>query len=568
MNPAKTYITLILLFILVLAPTANSQEAFGDAYMIGDYVNVAIDGDKGREGTDAIAFGFHQRAPEERCGFVSDPDGTGWADAPGGMVGDYFMNGTPENGFGLKIDGVEYSNNYDQDDIEVLVPIAYSAEGDCIIVDWTGEVEGVVIQVSYRLGMGQKFYTTEVTLLNTTDEPLTDLYYYRNVDPDNNQPLSGSYTTTNTIVDQPDEDCPRALVTATSDDPTFSYLGFAAIGDKFRVSHGGFSNRDAEAIWNGTGGLEGVEGTVETADKAISLAYKTDLAPGEAVHFSFVIILSEDALGAALESDYMLNYIAENGAIGSLAGSCAGLGLDTVEICAGEYVNLSVEGEMVDDFDWVWSPDIDLTLTEGTFTTATPTTTQTYTVTPTGGDCITFAPKQIVIAPISSLPETSISDDVTIEIGETTTLVASGGDSYEWFPTDGLSDPLEAITDASPTVTTEYFVAIASDTTFCKDTLSTIVTVIDPLKLNEENTAGISVFPNPFNEQFLVDLQESKKAFQTLVIYDMLGQEIYRQESLTEPIITINTSKFEVGTYLLVITDASENPLIFKIVKE
>ena len=219
---------------------------------------------------------------------------------------------------------------------------------------------------------------------------------------------------------------------------------------------------------------------------------------------------------------------------------------------------------MVDDFDWVWSPDIDLTSTEGTYTTATPTTTQTYTVTPTGGDCITFAPKQIVIAPISSLPETTISDDVTIEIGETTALVASGGDSYEWFPTDGLSDPLDAITDASPTVTTEYFVAIASDTTFCRDTLSTIVTVIDPLKLNEENSAGISVFPNPFNEQFLIDLQDSKKAFQTVVIYDMLGKEIYRQEALTEPIITINTSKFEVGTYLLVITDSSEHPLIFK----
>ena len=345
MNTYKIYFIAVGFWIMGFNNSVDAQEAFGDAYMIGEYVNIAIDSEKGREGTDTVAYGFHQRAPGSRCGFVSDPDGSGWADAPGGMVGDYFMNGTPENGFGLKIDGVEYSNNYDQYDIEVLVPIAYSTEGECIIVDWTGEVEGVVIQVSYRLGMGQKFYTTEVTLLNTTDEPLTDLYYYRNVDPDNNQPLSGSYVTTNTIVDQPDGDCPRALVTATSDDPSFSYLGFGAIGDKFRVSHGGFSNRDAEAIWNGTGGLEGVEGTVETADKAISLAYKTDLEPGEAVHFSFAVILSEDALGAALESDYMLNYIAENGAIGSLAGSCAGLGLDTVEICAGEYVNLSVEGE-------------------------------------------------------------------------------------------------------------------------------------------------------------------------------------------------------------------------------
>lgn len=568
MNSYKTYFTLTCLLILGLTNTSISQEAYGDAYMIGNYVNIAIDGERGREGTDSIAYGFHQRAPATRCGFVSDPDGTDWADASGGMVGDYLMCGTPENGFGLKINGVEHSNNYDQYDIELVDPISYSMEGDCILVDWTGEADGVIIQVRYRLGIVQRFYTTEVTLTNTTDEPLTDLYYYRNVDPDNNQPLSGSYTTTNTIVDQPDGDCPRALVTATSDDPTFSYLGFGAIGDKFRVSHGGFSNRDAEEIWNGTGGLDGVEGTVETADKAISLAYKTDLASGETVHFTFAVILSGDALGAALENDYMLSYIAENGESGSLTGSCSGIGSDTVKICAGEWVNLSVEGDMVDEFDWTWSPDIDLTETEGTFTTATPTATQTYTVTPTGGDCITFAPKQIVIAPISSLPETTISDDVAIEIGETTTLIASGGDSYEWFPTVGLTDALEPITDASPAETTEYFVAIASDTTFCKDTLSTTVTVIEPLTIKEADVSGISVFPNPFSEKISLNFEEATKQPKTVVIYDILGEEVYRQDAITEKVLSINTAKFQAGAYILITSTSEGEPVIFKLVKK
>ena len=76
------------LFLLVGA--ASYGQVIGvSTYMIGDLVEVAIDNERGKEGTGE-GGGFHYRggAFGTPCGFVSDPSDTGWD--PSLFNGDYF----------------------------------------------------------------------------------------------------------------------------------------------------------------------------------------------------------------------------------------------------------------------------------------------------------------------------------------------------------------------------------------------------------------------------------------------------------------------------------------------
>ena len=102
------------------------------------------------------------------------------------------------------------------------------------------------------------------------------MYYYRNVDSDNNVEISFDYTTQNTIISQP-ACCTYANVSSTSSVPAsqpMSYFAFLTDADtNWRASYGGFSNRDASDLWNGVGFVQTV-GATNFADEAISITYK------------------------------------------------------------------------------------------------------------------------------------------------------------------------------------------------------------------------------------------------------------------------------------------------------
>ncbi|MCH2198020.1 MAG: GPI anchored serine-threonine rich family protein [Flavobacteriales bacterium] len=75
-----------------------------------------------------------------------------------------------------------------------------------------------------------------------------------------------------------------------------------------------------------------------------------------------------------------------------------------------------------------------------------------------------------------SAPVASAGNDVTICVGETTVLQASGGVSYAWSPSAGLSDAGSSSPNASPTTTTTYTVTI-TDVNGCTADDFVIVTV-------------------------------------------------------------------------------------------
>jgi len=400
-----------LLFLICIVNLSNAQLNPNGGYLMGNQCEIGVH-NHGHEGTFDLP-GSNSRTnstTEVYLGFVANPQNDGWVN----YDGDFFTPGSPENGFGLEINGVNYSNNgYDPfswGSTQYEIPGAlsnYQQIGNCISVQWDGSINNVAVKIIYSLNILELFYTTEVTLTNNTGAALNDLYYYRNLDPDNNEELNFQYATQNTIVAQPIPGCEKALVSATQNTPWDSYIGLAAVGPNFRVAYGGFSNRDASDIWNGVAGLVGIQGSTSFNDEAIALAYKiSTLAAGASETFQFGVILDQNQIDAAIASLFFFDY---SGGMG-VPTFCVPA-VDTVFTCAGIPTTISVDGPNIGGYTWVWTPPTDLSTTTGPTTEAAPNSTTTYTVTGTAtGGCLSGSIVKQIVVDLNAGPQINIVD--------------------------------------------------------------------------------------------------------------------------------------------------------------
>lgn len=290
----RTLLTSFIALALYYHGTSQIVTGGGAAYLQGAYVEIGISGAGGFEGADTVAYpgpsGLHYRSNTQYFGFVANPQMNGWAS----FDGDYFTPGTPENGWGIEIvDGsndIKASNNcaYNLD-----IPGAftcYTHSGGVQTLTWEGDFDSLAyslhITILYTLNDSALNYLTTVTVENLGD-PIDEFYYYRNIDPDNNVVLSGSYVTTNTVTAQASAASPFASVKAEQTTPWYSMYSLSATDSMARVTYGGFSNRDASDIWDAIG-LIGTPSS-DYNDEAISIACKMDsLTFGRAAHsFTF-----------------------------------------------------------------------------------------------------------------------------------------------------------------------------------------------------------------------------------------------------------------------------------------
>lgn len=140
----------------------------------------------------------------------------------------------------------------------------------------------------------------------------------------------------------------------------------------------------------------------------------------------------------------------------------------TATVCAGEPTTFTANG--ADTYDW--TPASGLSATTGSSVDAAPNATTTYTVTGTTLGCSASATFDITV---NISPNLSMSPDVAICGGETTTLTATGADTYDWTPTTGLSATTGSSVDATPASTTTY--TVTGTTQGCTATESVTVTV-------------------------------------------------------------------------------------------
>ncbi|NOQ70680.1 MAG: T9SS type A sorting domain-containing protein [Crocinitomix sp.] len=161
-------------------------------------------------------------------------------------------------------------------------------------------------------------------------------------------------------------------------------------------------------------------------------------------------------------------------------------------------------------------------------------------------DCVSS--RTLVTATVEAGFPVTISDDVTIASGETTTLEATGGTTYSWSPTTGLSDPDAAITDANPTETTTYTCAITNDEG-CTVTAEVTVTIDGQIGVGELTKTNFEIHPNPSNGLIQVQLGASTQ-LDKIEVYTAAGKLVYNNEFQNQnEAISIDLSSLARGVY-------------------
>lgn len=147
----------------------------------------------------------------------------------------------------------------------------------------------------------------------------------------------------------------------------------------------------------------------------------------------------------------------------------ASAGNDT-SFCAGKSVQLNATGGT----SYSWSPVIGLNNSGINNPIASPPSTTKYVVTASNGPC---SSKDSLIISINPNPVANAGSDVTVILSNSTPLNASGGVSYTWTPTTGLSNPNINNPIAKPTATTTYVVQV-TNANGCVDT-DTVTVFVD-----------------------------------------------------------------------------------------
>ncbi len=147
-------------------------------------------------------------------------------------------------------------------------------------------------------------------------------------------------------------------------------------------------------------------------------------------------------------------------------------------ICYGDSVQLSASTQAEGIVDLEWTPDSNLSDATVLDPFAFPLESTEYViaVTDTNG-CKSFEPVAVEVIPLV-FPDAGA--DAEICDGESIQLQASGGASYQWSPSAGLSDATIANPIADPSVDTEYVVRVYNE---CFEGFDTMMLVVNPSPL-------------------------------------------------------------------------------------
>ena len=153
-------------------------------------------------------------------------------------------------------------------------------------------------------------------------------------------------------------------------------------------------------------------------------------------------------------------------------------------------------------------------------------------------------------------------------------------------PGEARTFELEVFVLATASPSTTLFAELSelneSDTNFSNDISETTIFINDGATLNEaDNPTNTNLrrpdlsldnlFPNPALDKVTLAINNQKETNQVpLQIFDAFGKNIYNKEVLLEKgmnFLTINTTEFSEGVYLLVLPDGSHRNLVKRFIK-
>ena len=297
----------------------ESRIVPSDVFLQGNYVEVGIN-NAGSFGTSTSApAGYHAR-PEYgqtggELGFVADPAKDGWKS----YYGDYFVPGSPFEGWGVKwgpSTGTHLFSNaglMGMDDVPTT-SLTKTSSGTTESAVWVGTAtsgsDQLKITQTVSFGVNDLYFVIDVVMTNVGTTTLQNVEYSRAVDPDNEEPLTDDYTTSNYIADQPPHtgvttaypagNTDQALVVA--DGLTYGEpLGLGTFDSRATVSIGTTLDPDQTINQSTMPSPVPTAASPDVSDTYISLAFSLgNLAPGQSTTIDYAYILGVSDLTAAL----------------------------------------------------------------------------------------------------------------------------------------------------------------------------------------------------------------------------------------------------------------------------
>jgi gliding motility-associated-like protein len=343
---------------------AKAQLSGTEAFLQGDYVEVGIatNGAFG-SGTDAPA-GYHPKGVGNLLGFVADPDKDGWTVGTPNYFGDYFLPGSPQEGWDIQFNNV-WAQAWRGSGATSFTGgltgkcTGYTVVGDRISGIWEGKVGDLAIRAVTTLRKGKLYFITKVTIKNTGTATVNRIYYERTVDPDNEVTAPGSFTTINKFEYMLPNKAQKTLVSATGED-FGAYLGLGTKDCRAKpyIVKSGLTPSDSLSEMFETNAKD-IDNTIlrledpDTAyinDVGIGVIFRLgNLAPGDSTNLSYAYVLSKADLDSAF---------ADISPVWEYEGTLYESG-DTVKLCRDKgspTVRKDLNIAYGSGYSWTWSP--------------------------------------------------------------------------------------------------------------------------------------------------------------------------------------------------------------------
>ncbi len=503
--------------LLFIAGGLQAQLVNCNVFLKGNYVEVGINSNGAFGSGEAAPGGYHPRggvSMKNSCtgtctgtlglGWVADPDRDGWTTGTPAYFGDYFLPGSPQEGWSLEVNGVQ-SNAWNQNagcgsgvyftGTLSGTNISYTNSGSRSTGTWQGiDGNGIAVTQITTLDTNNLFFTISVTLKNTTGTVKNNVYYMRTVDPDQEVAITGVYTTINTVAYQLPDSLNATLVSATGVTYTRAYLGLGTLDCRakcFLINSGLAPTVNCDALYAGSATVR-YSGS-DTLDAGLGIVFNLgNITAGDSVKFAYAYILNTSDIINAFKST-LPNWTATGDT------SSAHVVGDTASVCVGTLTTVSITNPGT--FTWSWTALTGETLTSYTGPSTQVTTGATIiALMAVGIDACTGMRDTLYtnLNPIKPLPATPtagssspVCEGSTLNLTSTCT---TPGVAYSWAGPGSFSSGLQNPSITNMPLTGAGVYTVTALLSGCPSSLGATTTVtVNPLPSPITGTASVCV---------------------------------------------------------------------------
>lgn len=260
---------------------ANHQKVGGDVFLQGNYMEIGVSSAGSLGTASAAPAGYH---PINRSNISFRVDSDGWNTGAAPNSGDFTLPGSPVDVIAVAYNGQAYANDQRSGYIQIAASTTDTSSGGGLSASTTGTAESLKMTQVVTLDPSATYYSTTVTLTNTSAGTMNNVRFMRSFDPDQDLDSGGGYGTYNDVLANPNTGGSIAAASAVGGRSGVGVV-LVAFDASARASNFGFANYNpnVSAAWDSPQDANG-----QFIDAAISLTFNTaTLGAGQSVTRTF-----------------------------------------------------------------------------------------------------------------------------------------------------------------------------------------------------------------------------------------------------------------------------------------